>query len=564
MQLRILVATVIIAATLGAGWCDDFPDMQVRKRLIECGWDTPDTAALRKHLDQAEQAPYDGIRIKAIGKTAAGETAHLTYSFDPEAWDRESFQGAIDDLKACNWQHMTHNFLATGANPGSVDWFDDAGWEQIVDHMRIAAWVAKEGGLKGIIFDPEPYRDYNQWGYSAQPQRDQHSFDEYHAKARERGRQVMEAIVADYPGLTVLTFFANIANGVAVNQRDPRPALSGQHYGLYTPFFDGWLDAIPPTVTIVDGCEKAYRFDGLDDFLGAAQFIRVDAQTLISPENRAKYRAQVQVGFGIYLDAHANPPDSKWYMDPGELTPTRMLSRNITNALHVCDEYVWTWGEKWHWWPTPRWPDNDKPWELALPGITDALNWARDPMGFGLTKLAEMEAAGALVELARNGDFGSETAATVDGGQADWNPEGAPAGWNTWQNGEDGVFAWDREIGAKAPGSSRVSAVDNGCFIQVYDVQPGQRYFVRASVRRTGNGAASIRGRWQTPEGKWTLEQLDRVFTPTLETGEWGTAAGIATVPETVGKLVILLGAQGQTSPDDAVWFDDVSLVKLQ
>lgn len=544
---------------------DGLPDMRVRKKLIECGWDTPDTTALRQYFDQVERAPYDGIRIKVSGKTVEGKPASLSYAFGPEEWDRSSFQAALDDLQACHWQRMTDNFLATGANPGNVDWFDDAGWAQITEHMRIAAWLAREGGLKGIIFDPEPYADYNQWDYSRQPQRAEHSFEQYYDKARERGRQVMGAVFAEYPQITVLTFFANIVNSPAANRADPRPVLAGLGYGLYTPFFDGWLDVIPPTATIVDGCERAYGFTRLEQFLSAAQFIRMDAQTLVSPENRATYRAQVQVGFGIYLDAHANPPGSKYYLDPGQGTPTELLTRNITNALQVADQYVWTWGEKWHWWQMARPDDKYQPWESALPGITDALNFARDPVASGLARLAEMQRAGTVVELTRNGDFGSETAPTLTGGQADWEEGGAPAGWSTWQAGESkGTFVWDREVGNQAPGSARMSAVRQGCFIQVYDVQPGERYFVRAAARSQGMGWPSIRVRWQTPESKWTMEQLDVILTPEPGEGQWQTIAGVVAVPDSVGKLVILLQGAGQASDQDIIWFDDVSLVRLQ
>jgi len=545
--------------------CDDLPDMRLHKKLIECGWDTPDTAMLREHLAEVEQAPYDGVRIKALGKTVEGKTAQLSYAFGPEEWDRASFQAAIDDLKACDWQRMRDNFLATGANPGSVDWFDDAGWAQIVEHMRIGTWIAHEGGLRGITFDAESYSDFHQWDYNSQPQRDQHSFDEYYVKARERGREVMGAIVAEFPDIVVFTFFANPANATAANRADPRPVLAGLSYGLYTPFLDGWLDVLPPTATLVDGCERAYHFTTAEEFLSAAQFIRVDAQTLVSPENRAKYRAQVQVSFGIYLDAHANPPGSGYYLDPGEGTPTQLLARNVTNALRVCDEYVWTWGEKWHWWPSKLVPANDKPWELALPGITDALNWARDPVGVGLARVAKMQREGTGVELARNADFGSETAPTPTGGQTDWQAGGAPAGWSTWQAGNStGTFSWDREVGAAAPGSARAAGVSNGCFIQLYDVQPGELYFVRASVRQQGHGCASIAVRWQTPEAKWTKEQLDVILTPEPGEGEWKTIAGVATVPEGVGKLVVLLVAKGQASEEDIAWFDDASVVKVE
>ena len=123
MRTRMVTMALILVAvgSLAVGYCQDLPDMRIRKKLIECGWDTPDTAMLREHLAEVEQAPYDGIRIKATGKTVEGKLARLTFAFGPEEWDRESFQQAVDDLKACNWQRMTDNFLATGANPGSVD-----------------------------------------------------------------------------------------------------------------------------------------------------------------------------------------------------------------------------------------------------------------------------------------------------------------------------------------------------------------------------------------------------------------------------------------------------------
>jgi len=332
MRTMTAFATIIIlcVSTAGIARSDDFPDMRMQKKLIECGWDTPVTSKLAEYLADIERAPYDGIRIKAVATDVEGKPAQLSYAFSAAKWERAAFQQTIDDLQACDWQRMTDNFLATGANPGGVDWFDDAGWGEIVNHMGIAAWIAKEGGLKGIVFDAESYSEYHQWMYNEQPMRGAHSFNEYYAKARERGRQVMEAIVAEYPDITVFMFFGNIVNSPSAGRVDPRPALAGAQYGLYPAFIDGWLDALPPTVKLVDACESAYRFTSLTDFLTASQFIRADAQTFVSPENRAKYRAQVQVGFGIYLDAHANPPGSPWYLDPGEGTPTELLGRNIT------------------------------------------------------------------------------------------------------------------------------------------------------------------------------------------------------------------------------------------
>ena len=125
----------------------------------------------------------------------------------------------MDRLKGCKFQRLTDNFIMLNANPGDVDWFDDAGWRNIVEHWRIAAWVARQSGFKGILFDPEPYAPpHAQFSYSAQPERDKHTFDEYCAKARQRGREVMEAVAEEYPDITIFCFFMNSVDATATGQ----------------------------------------------------------------------------------------------------------------------------------------------------------------------------------------------------------------------------------------------------------------------------------------------------------------------------------------------------------
>ena len=99
------------------------------------------------------------------------------------------------DLKVARSDKLTDNFLILGANPGNVDWFDDAGWKEIQEHCRLLARLAHEGGLRGMLFDPEPYTDpHKQFSYRSQAGRAGHSFEEYCRQARQRGHEVMEAI----------------------------------------------------------------------------------------------------------------------------------------------------------------------------------------------------------------------------------------------------------------------------------------------------------------------------------------------------------------------------------
>ncbi len=190
----------------------------IQKKLIETGWDKPDTARLRANLAQMEQSPFDGVVISAIGKDDAGKPVYMLATFSSEPWKQEWFQNCVDDLKAIHPKKLTDNFITVGSNPGNVDFFDDAGWKQIVDHCRIAAWIAEEGNLKGILFDPEAYtHPYSQFDFGTQAQRDKHTFDQYQAKARQLGKEMIASMAAVDPNLVILTYFMDSTKAAAAN-----------------------------------------------------------------------------------------------------------------------------------------------------------------------------------------------------------------------------------------------------------------------------------------------------------------------------------------------------------
>ncbi len=534
------------------------------KQLIELGWDQPNAARVRDNLAVMEAQPFDGVMIGLDGRTPDGQSVSLKRGFSADVWDEAWFAEDVAALRACAFERLRENFVMFGANPGDVDWFDDDGWRQIVDHWRLAARLAKQTGCRGLEFDPEPYtKPAAQFSYEAQPQRAAHSFGDYYIKARERGREVMQAVAAEYPDLVLLTLFMNSVNRTATGQPDPRAALAGSGYGLYPAFIDGWLDAAPPTVTFVDGCESAYLYNSAEQYLRAAVTIKGACQSLVSPENRAKYRAQVQVGFGIYLDAYWNPRDSelgqRYYIDGLGGERVDRLRANVAAALEVCDGYVWVYGEKFRWWPTPNSRVGEQGWDEALPGAARALALARDPIAWGQAQVAARQAAGTLTNLARNGAFDQTSAMSNAGAAADWQEGGAPAGWSTWQVADShGTFTWDREAGA-----ARAAQVANGCFIQSYDVRPGELYLVSARRRLTGDGQAWLRARWQTPEGAWIAELQDQLAYAASDDPAWQDLLTVVEVPDGVGKLVLLLGMGGQTAAGDEVWFDDVRVVRL-
>ncbi len=354
------------------------------KKLIQTGWDTPDTAQFRRDLPAMEQWPFDGVVVSAQGRARDGTVFDAKPAFSTNRWERPAFSGALADLQAAHSTRLTDNFLILLANPGNVDWFDDAGWQEIVAHWRLLAWLAHKGRLKGLLFDPEPYTDpFKQFQYAAQPQRAQHSFADYEQKARERGREVMRAVTAEFPDAVVYSYFlfGECARALRAGG-DPQARLASETYGLLPAFADGWLDVLPPSVTLIDGNERAYRYNSEAAFNAAFVQLKSDCQAFVSPENRAKFRAQLQVSHGIYLDAYVNPPGSSWFIDGLGGSRVNRLEANVAAAFHAADEYVWIYGEKARWWP-PRQagPKTPPTWPEVLPGAESALKNAKDSWG---------------------------------------------------------------------------------------------------------------------------------------------------------------------------------------
>ncbi len=540
-------AALLLAALLPPG-----PDPP-RKKFIELGWDIVDTAYLRAHFAEMEKnSPFDGAMIRVAGKAADGKPANSEWCWDGTAWDRPSFQAAIDDLKACRFAKFTDNFVRLNCSPGKLDWGDDAGWKVLSDKAGILAWICKAGGLKGLALDPESYGE-KLFQYKADKGR---PFAETAALARKRGAQVMRAIASEHPSMTFLSLWLASLCMHAGRTAVPDDVLVTDHYGLWPAFLNGLLDAVPPSMALVDANENGYYIEG-DAYHRVASDMRGltgPAFALVAPENRAKYRAQMQVGFGFYLDMYVNPEGNKYYRGPKE-GGTRLdrLRDNLAAARDASDQYVWIYGEQSRWWgklDENRLKDTagkGRFWEEVLPGLTRTIAAVRDPAGAAREEIAAAKARGGLANLARNADCSKKAGAL-------------PADFGTWQDdGSKGQFSWDAEGG----GSARMAGVRHGCFIQKLKVRPGETYFAEASARTQGNAIPTLTVRWQGEDGKWARWDLDVTITfGPAGPGGWRTAGGAATVPDGAGFLVLLPGVRG-LSDDGACWFDNFGIYKL-
>ena len=323
------------------------------KKLVEFGWDEPDTAFLRRHIAEMEQTPFDGCVFHVLAVNARGGQENFTWL----CWGRRSFSeaelgAARADLRATPVQRFSHNFLRFNATPGKVDWFDD--FVPIVSNARLAARVARQGKCKGILFDIEEYEG-KLFTYLRQREAKKKSWQAYAAQARRRGREVMDAFQEGFPDLTVFfTFGHSLPWRLSGNGKKPLAECS---YGLLAPFLDGAVDAARGKARLVDGYELSYGYRKRADFAGGHALMKKGVLPIVAdPE---KYGRVVSGGFGIWLDndwrrrGWSDKDEEKNYFRPAT------FEASVRAALELSDEYVWVYTE------TPRWwSDQGKPIKL--------------------------------------------------------------------------------------------------------------------------------------------------------------------------------------------------------
>ena len=94
-------------------------------------------------------------------------------------------------------------FAASAANNSTpyFDWFDDAGWARTTAKMGDFAGAARMLGFRGIAIDQELYGGKARWTWNYPG--NTHTQAQVRAKAKQRGRQAMAAILDGFPGVEI-------------------------------------------------------------------------------------------------------------------------------------------------------------------------------------------------------------------------------------------------------------------------------------------------------------------------------------------------------------------------
>ena len=317
------------------------------KKVILYGWGSPTPAAAKQKEQAFENAFFDGATFRHSGAREV---------FTHQALPRGAFDQDIADLKALNSSKLADSFLRMQVKADERwDWTSESDWQAFESNLRNYVRTAKEGGLEGILFDPEPY-GFNIWNPETQPSKA--SFEALEGITKQRGADFIRILREEYPGVTVFSLKLLSARLNFLND-NPSPAelrarvKDDTTLGLWFGFVNGMLNELDNKVTLVDGNQQAYRYFTAEQFdEGMKAIDTVLPQAFLDADNVHNIK-KVRVANAVFVDGvlnlHKTPRYTGYYYNnDGERQ--KQLEHNIYHSLRTSDDYAWLYVETGNWW----------------------------------------------------------------------------------------------------------------------------------------------------------------------------------------------------------------------
>ncbi|MBI4566678.1 MAG: hypothetical protein HY716_18530 [Planctomycetes bacterium] len=306
------------------------------KSLIYAGWfgnTTPTPDYIQANLTFLESQPFNGLVTYLRNPSMTVNATASVMTNTPIS--HESIASILAPLQNLSFTRLRHNFAyVLGSSP--PDFFDD--WSTVILNFAHLARALKEAGLRGIFFDNEQYS--SPWG--DYPTGTLYSLLTplllYQDQARLRGRQVMEAMVAEYPDIVVVTLHGPYISELSAPASLEFPQWQSGNE-LLGAFFSGFQEGAGSQAENVDGGEL-YTLRSESEFQDSYTWRKhtIASDTVgcpfLSSTLRSVWPEVVSISFGIYDQPFGGR----------EMTPA-ILTETLTHALAVADKWVWLYVE---------------------------------------------------------------------------------------------------------------------------------------------------------------------------------------------------------------------------
>ena len=380
IMCTIMFAMLLLLAGFRSGAQHAYPYPE--KKILDFCQSQPTPQTLLDSLSFMEKRPVDAITVRLPDEAGGGRI------FDTGSWlksDPEARSKQIELLKKLPEERRQECFITIFAG-SDIDWFSDADWKIVEEHLEYVMECAVAGNFKGILWDAEPYFGINPWRLTEQPGYGSHSYKEYYDKVRERGASFISTIQKSMPDCILFSLF--FLSYPLDKYDDVTPfSVSGldnpyeeRRWSLYAAFCNGNIDAVGPDVRIVDGNEHGYYYFNHRQFYEGENMIRREALVLVDPAIRDRYLNHIELAQPIPVNwftgdyrvlFNAGMPFQNAYC-AHVMTPYEQclwFEHNVYHALHTSCEYVWMWTERpYSWWYPEKVPE----------GFEDALMRAKD------------------------------------------------------------------------------------------------------------------------------------------------------------------------------------------
>jgi hypothetical protein len=291
------------------------------------------TPSILENLSYLESLPFDGI-VLDIPATWNVMKPGVSLDYTSE------YTNFIAPLQGKLGKFSFNMVRAVINDPG--DLFDDAAWNQATENWRILARLAKDVGAKGIFFDNEEY--FDKWlNYPEDYASPTRSKEDYIAQARLRGKQVMEAVMQEFPDINLATLHGPYLSESATPSYVKRQQVGdASDYELSGPFTIGMMEAQNGNARITDGGE-VYQYRTVDDFKNSYtwrdQTIASESvnSSFIPSSLKSVWSSKLDISFGLYTGSWPNPQAD--VMNPSIMRTT------LANALRVADKFVWIYSD---------------------------------------------------------------------------------------------------------------------------------------------------------------------------------------------------------------------------
>jgi len=305
------------------------------KSLIYAGWygnTIPTPSFIQQNFAFLESQPFHGLAVYMRNPSLTINATTAVMKSTPISY--ESISSVLAPMSGLEFSRLRDNFgVVMGSAP--PDFFDS--WTTTIQNFANLAAAARDAGLRGFIFDNEQY--FSSWGnYPSGVAYPGTSLAQYQAQAVLRGRQVMQAMVVEFPEIIVLTLHGPYVSEPAAPEALHFPQWQSGNE-LLGPFFAGFQEGSSFPGQNVDGGEM-YDLRSASEFQAAYDWRRYDLPSaevdcaFISSDLRSAWPESVSISYGVY-----DCPFGGAAMTPSILTST------LQNALARADRWVWFYAE---------------------------------------------------------------------------------------------------------------------------------------------------------------------------------------------------------------------------